>query len=403
MRVRLRTHALAAACALSVAVAGCAAEPLHFADWLLTVPEDTPIKEYAPVPVEERDPDAVRLIEDLVIGEDLSIPDAIIYEPTGVVAAPDGTIFIGDRSSNQIKMFDADGRYVKSLGNEGQGPGEFSSLSGMTIAGNHLLVRDSRNRRFSVWTLDGEHVTEHTPVTRVSASQMHGLTDGSFVSTFSDREEAGDMKTVVVRRTIEGEEISRLLEYPLPRPPGFESRDMRSMFQSMIGSIADPRILINVGAGEVAYISPIQEYQVVALTADGAALWALRVAWPREPFSDAAKQTLVENLPPMPEGQEPLRASDLEWPPLNVALWTISTDGAGRLYVFPQIAADDFSSPFAELERPVDVFSPDGDFIAAGVVRGMWTSAQGEYVYGPRENELDEVVIVRYRIEVEGR
>ena len=65
---------------------------------------------------------------DLVIGEDLDNPEAILYQPTRIVAAPNGNIFVGDRGSNQIKMFGPDGAYLKSLGKEGQGPGEFAII-----------------------------------------------------------------------------------------------------------------------------------------------------------------------------------------------------------------------------------------------------------------------------------
>jgi hypothetical protein len=57
--------------AILLIAVGCASPPeLEFADWMLPVPDGTPVLEYAPVPPEERDPNAVQLIEDLVIGRD---------------------------------------------------------------------------------------------------------------------------------------------------------------------------------------------------------------------------------------------------------------------------------------------------------------------------------------------
>ena len=62
---------------LTLFAAAACSEPLEFADWTIPVPEGTRVIEYAPVGMEERGPEAIRLVEDLVIGTDLSDPDAL--------------------------------------------------------------------------------------------------------------------------------------------------------------------------------------------------------------------------------------------------------------------------------------------------------------------------------------
>ncbi len=79
---------------------------------------------------------------------------------------------------SDIKMFAPDGTYLKTLGKEGQGPGEFGRMGTMTLAGEHLVINDSRNGRFSVWTLQGDHVADHVPSGRGFISSMQGLADG---------------------------------------------------------------------------------------------------------------------------------------------------------------------------------------------------------------------------------
>ena len=51
--------------------AGCGGDPtanLDFADWIVEVPEGTPIKEYASVPLDDRAGREIELVEDLVLG-----------------------------------------------------------------------------------------------------------------------------------------------------------------------------------------------------------------------------------------------------------------------------------------------------------------------------------------------
>ena len=79
---------------------------------------------------------------------------------------------------------------------------------------------------------------------------------------------------------------------------------------------------------------------------------------------------------------------------------SIHSDGEGRLYVFPQMPIESEEPPTS---RPVDVYSPSGEFLAAGLVPNNWTYGTGEYVYGVRTNDVDELDVVRYRIVLNGR
>ena len=75
--IETRRHVAAAVLCCTFAATACAAEPpLDFPDWILPVPDGTPIREYAPVPREERDADAIMLVEDLVIGGE---PDSMFF------------------------------------------------------------------------------------------------------------------------------------------------------------------------------------------------------------------------------------------------------------------------------------------------------------------------------------
>lgn len=407
-------HARAVSTLLSVsflfAVAACSSEPeLVFDDWLIPVPEGVTVKEHAPVPSEERDPDAIRLVDDLVIGTDLSNPEAVLYEPGGIVAAPDGTIFVADRGNNDIKMFDADGTYLKTLGQEGQGPGEFSFISSITIAGDKLVIRDSRNSRMSVWTLDGEHVADHAPADQRSLLGIEGLSDGTLVGYFTERDEDRSGRRILVQSSVEGEELARILEVPMPAPEPFSSREPLVILQSALDSFDNPRMATQVGGGEVVYVSPIFEYQVLAYSPSGEMLWALRTAWDRDPWSDSTRQAMLQSFESSGFGEQiddPLRPDDFTWPDEFNALSSLASDGQGRLFaiIAPQMAWDEENETTQRPEEYlVDAYDPAGEFLAAGVVPYLWSYARGDYVYGTRPDANDEMVVVRYRLMVNGQ
>lgn len=395
---------------LALPLTACSSgQDLVFADWFIPVPEGTPIKEHAPVPVDDRDPAAIQLIDDLVIGTDLSNPDAVLYQPRGIAVGPDGTIFVADGGANNIKMFDANGTYLKTLGREGQGPGEFSFISSITVAGDNLVIRDSRNSRYSVWTLDGEHVADHAPAERLSLVSMQGLSDGTVVGYFTERDEDRSGRRVLVQASLEGEELSRILEIPLPAPTPLNAREPRSILQSSLDSFDVPRLTARVGAGEVVYVTPVFEYQVYAYAPGGEMLWALRTAWEREPWYDDTKRSMLRSFERSGFGEQiedPLRASDFTWPAQYTALSSIVADAQGRMFaVITQQRAwdEEADAPQPLSEYAVDAYSPTGEFLAAGAVPHLWSYAEGDYVYGTRPDDNDETVVVRYRLLVNGQ
>jgi DNA-binding beta-propeller fold protein YncE len=85
------------------------------------------------------------------------------WSPTGVVAGPDGRIYVVDGyGRNWIHQFDAAGKYVKSFGGPGNGPGQFKTCHGIGLDTRGekplLLICDRENRRLQHFDLDGNFV-----------------------------------------------------------------------------------------------------------------------------------------------------------------------------------------------------------------------------------------------------
>ena len=65
----------------------------------------------------------------------------------GVIGAldvgPDGTVFLLDRQLAEVKLFTADGEYIRTIGREGEGPGEFRGPSDifLTPDGNVAVIQ----------------------------------------------------------------------------------------------------------------------------------------------------------------------------------------------------------------------------------------------------------------------
>ncbi len=385
--------------------AGCGGDPtaeLEFADWIFDVPEGTPVKEYAAVSLDDRAGREIMLIEDLVLGGDATDPNTAFYQVRGVVASEEGNIFVLDAGNSRVQMFGPDGSYLRTLGGPGQGPGELQTPFGIAITGDRIVVNDFGNNRLSSWSLDGEHLSDVTPPQRISAPFMNVLADGSIVAFGSeiDRETMAQKRTLV-RYSPEGEKLVTLLEFPATPLPDLAAvrTDPGAMVRSVVESMADPSvILFAIGGGEVVYATPMVEYQVFAKSPAGEWIWALRTAWPRPPFPEAAKEALISVFAQQMPDQE-LNADDFDWPEHTAALSAVQVDGHGRIYVFPAIpSAEDEDEDDETRLMAVDVYSPAGERLMAGLISSPWNYARGDYVYTMLPTPDDEVKIVRYRL-----
>lgn len=95
----------------------------------------------------------------LVIGAEDQPLDHQLGQPEAVRSDNDGNIYIADRQSMQIKVFDRDGSYLKSLGGRGRGPGEFQGMELMEwTPEGHLVVMDRGNMRFTIISTEGTEI-----------------------------------------------------------------------------------------------------------------------------------------------------------------------------------------------------------------------------------------------------
>ncbi|WP_170864225.1 6-bladed beta-propeller [Fodinibius roseus] len=72
----------------------------------------------------------------------------------GIEIDDSGRVFIADHSFKMIHVFDSEGSYVTSLGREGNGPGEYQSITDTEIFSQKLHVFDWMKFRTTTYSLD---------------------------------------------------------------------------------------------------------------------------------------------------------------------------------------------------------------------------------------------------------
>jgi sugar lactone lactonase YvrE len=103
-------------------------------------------------------------------------PDALT-DPTNVVTAPNGDVYVAESHMNvedpnlvaRISVFDRTGKFIKTFGKAGTGPGEFRTPHALAFdSRGRLIVADRHNHRIQILDKNGNYLGEYKEFGRVS-------------------------------------------------------------------------------------------------------------------------------------------------------------------------------------------------------------------------------------------
>ncbi len=307
MRVIIRRIAVLV---LTFSLCGCAADE--------DARESLPKARGAPVAVEERP----RLSVGVLSGDATQEFDGV---RTPFLLA-DGRLVVPLNGNSEIRVFGADGAFIESLGGEGEGPGEFTSLESAWSRGDTIEAADSRLRRITRFLPDGEvEVVRLVGPPRSSQSAPPGAVPDGWVMYGVETAEYGGRDQMAVHWfDREGTHL------------GVIARTMG--FTRIEGTVVtgvhplSPRSIIRIGNGEI-YVGETLTPRIQVLDAAGTLGRSLTWQVDRNPDPDAAMGLLRES-PDLGEFDRRLLPDALVPEQLSV-FWDLLVDDAGFVWVRP--------------------------------------------------------------------
>jgi hypothetical protein len=95
-----------------------------------------------------------------VFGSEDGKPETQFFRIGDVHLMADGGYVVADEGELRISVFDAAGRFVRSFGRPGEGPGELRTLQRpIVLSGDTIVAWDSRLRRVTAFRSDGSVVS----------------------------------------------------------------------------------------------------------------------------------------------------------------------------------------------------------------------------------------------------
>jgi hypothetical protein len=273
----------------------------------------------------------------------------------------DGTIVVANGGTLDLRFYDSSGTHVRTVGREGDGPGEFRDVNLVgTFAGDSLLVLDVRLQRATVYAPDGTLARGYTLAEGSLAQEIGVLADGGPVlSRFYARED----ETGVARepRTVEVLGPDGLLRATVGTFPGREASIVIPPAGRVSMGVLFGRGVQYAAAGDRIVVGTTDAFSIRQYGPGGELVRLIRSEQPRTLVDPAEREEMFARLPRNGRGslaqyQQQAIAAMPRYDTLP-AFSDLRLDGGLNLWVRE---ASGFSAQVARWQ----VFGPDGLFVA---------------------------------------
>lgn len=147
------------------------------------------------------------LEEELIIGKEYGEESEMFRYIRGVTFDAADNLVVNDSYELVVKIYDERGKFLKSFGREGAGPGEFETIDDIHWCrlDNLLYIPDRRNNRINQFTPDGEFVRAiKTTKFKIRVQRIDSFEDGKFMlSGMRFGGDFADYRIIVVDHSLE--------------------------------------------------------------------------------------------------------------------------------------------------------------------------------------------------------
>ena len=224
---------------------------------------------------------------------------------------------------HQLKFFSGNGQFIRTVGRQGQGPGEFTQTREVCrLVGDTLLVIDYSTGGLSVWTANGTHVRSYGRPGHIPMNGCYG--DGTVVAQVATAGAAteADARTVPYARV----RLDGTIVTPLGRLPSPEYAGTIAFEVSIVPS------------GENLYVADGRRLEVRVLDGSGRLKWIVRSAEPPKPITDSdwrqqAESSVPTGVPAAARDRQIAMMMSMKRPPTHPVFRHVRVDAVQRIWI----------------------------------------------------------------------
>ncbi len=347
----------------------------------------------------------IRLNPELTIDDETLPEDVFLESPRDLAFDASGNIYVCDYKSHNIKVFDSSGKFMKALGREGQGPGEFQGPYKISVAKDRITVWELRNRRISVLNLQGGHLKSiQIQVGEGRPEKIRPLPNGDFVfgmekMYYRDLDKPQEYTIEIYspelkhKKTLFSQEIWRNRWI---REPNFTN--IPQPFAALVYWDVSPEGKIIIGFSE-SYTIEICDSEKGKLSSFSHSYEPVKITEQDKKIWFNGMTSTAPGGIGVTQGAPDYIVKNTKFPKYKPPYQHIMTDGDGNLLVFP------YEKNSTRNVKSFDAFNPQGKFISNVQIEGnvafpyySRVKTRGNYIWFIKHDEEGIPKIVKYRI-----
>ncbi len=315
-------------------------------------------------------------------------------EVQAIRIGPAGRIFIQDRKNFKIYLFDEEGKFIKSFGKRGEGPGEIKRMRGLQVVEDNIVAMDAGRVHF--FDKNGKFVT--TKLTPASLTARAFITADTFVSApMILREGKKDPEKIVVYDLVNKSEKVITRYMPFKKALTSKRSGGNVMVVAVIVGGITPMMIVQYHQG-IIYYGMSNSYEINMVDLNGKKLGGFSLKDRKaNPVSMAFKKSLFSrggNIPP------DMLDRLIKGLPDEASFFSrLEVDKNGLIYVA-------VPNPEVRHVQGIDIFSAKGKYLYSTEIRlNEGDDIKGiafsdDYIILAHENEDGDILVGKYSIKL---
>lgn len=283
------------------------------------------------------------IVQDLKIGQKAGKPEYMFSQITSLEVDAKGNIYAAESKENHIRVFDEKGVHLRTVGQPGQGPGEFTFPRHVHVnPAGEIMATDEASRSVKVFSPDGNYLRQYLLKTFYPMEMDYGGGDVFYIMDFS-MEPPGFQLFRLDSRT---EESIQLAVWEIPKMSRMTVFEPIMSFNVM----PDDRLL---------YGCPTEGYAIQIFSSLGRLERKIFKDWEPQPIRAEVKEAILNDV----KKRFPSSQVQLEFPRSYPPYRVVKSDDLGHIivHVYSEYAAD----PSQKVESLFDIFDTEGRYQAS--------------------------------------
>jgi len=330
----------------------------------------------------------LELEEELRIGRE-DDDNYLFYDPRNICVDEQRNIYILERGNHRIQKFDKDGNYLRTIGKEGQGPGEFERPYSLVLdKKNNIYVSDRRKIHF--FNPRGEF--EKTISLSDQVNNFFVSSEGNIFGLMTQRLEK-ERTRLIVKMNSEGKILKNIVQLAEVNQVMRKSGNVTSTFS--ITHDYNYSLYFTFSDSNQIYYGDSSEYSFSRINLVGEVELIIKKDESYQPISQKEKDKIFEGLSELikqwPKG---VVEEAVQFPAHRPFFNRVLIDDKGRIYIKKVKPVLDETEGLE-----FDVFSPEGYYLYKTILPFSPEIIKNGYFYDLyNSEETGEVTIKRYKV-----